>query len=447
MNPFMVWSQIERRKICEVTPDMHNAIISKTLGVRWKALTEVEKQPFIDEADRLRRLHSLEYPDYKYRPKKKQTKPLKDGPASPSSSVSSISSATSSSPKGKEVKPKRVKRVKKISKTSQQNSSLPSKLKINLTLQNIKYEPLDMHNTNQMTAGVFECLGFANSPESAKFYDDNSLISPTSTDIHFDNFNLDSVDRDAINFLDNLNEFNDENRQMGSVISDNENHSFFDAMDNKHYIQSTITDKLLSIVYPEDQPQVPSTSVTNVPVQQPTIATCVMDNMLGNTTTETAHDTFMYQADDLDEFDEKVYNNNNTIDIKNNNNSSNQILNNSFINENNSNQQQQQQQQHQQMFYSQNIENNLNDNNMIYSSNDNYLDNSKLFQTQLDQLSINQCGQEVDLGVVTFPINDYENSFETVSSSSGGSSHLDFTCTADVFNMLSNYGIPSRYLN
>ncbi|CRL06716.1 CLUMA_CG019625, isoform A [Clunio marinus] len=72
MNPFMVWSQIERRKICEVTPDMHNAVISKSLGVRWKALNEEEKQPYIDEAERLRKLHSQEYPDYKYRPKKKQ---------------------------------------------------------------------------------------------------------------------------------------------------------------------------------------------------------------------------------------------------------------------------------------------------------------------------------------------------------------------------------------
>lgn len=74
MNPFMVWSQIERRIICEKTPDMHNAEISKNLGQRWRNLTVEEKQPFIEEAERLRRLHLQEYPDYKYRPKKKQPK-------------------------------------------------------------------------------------------------------------------------------------------------------------------------------------------------------------------------------------------------------------------------------------------------------------------------------------------------------------------------------------
>ncbi|XP_034246286.1 transcription factor Sox-11-B-like [Thrips palmi] len=74
MNAFMVWSQIERRKICEQQPDMHNAEISKRLGRRWKTLSDVERQPFIDEAERLRQLHLQEYPDYKYRPRKKVVK-------------------------------------------------------------------------------------------------------------------------------------------------------------------------------------------------------------------------------------------------------------------------------------------------------------------------------------------------------------------------------------
>ncbi|XP_076341239.1 transcription factor Sox-11-B-like [Tachypleus tridentatus] len=71
MNAFMVWSQIERRKMCEVQPDMHNAEISKRLGRRWKLLADEERQPFIEEAGRLRTLHMKEYPGYKYRPRKR----------------------------------------------------------------------------------------------------------------------------------------------------------------------------------------------------------------------------------------------------------------------------------------------------------------------------------------------------------------------------------------
>lgn len=75
MNAFMVWSQMERRKICEVQPDMHNAEISKKLGKKWKLLSEEARQPFRDEAERLRQLHQKQYPNYKYRPRKKTSKP------------------------------------------------------------------------------------------------------------------------------------------------------------------------------------------------------------------------------------------------------------------------------------------------------------------------------------------------------------------------------------
>ena len=71
MNAFMVWSQLERRKITEVTPDKHNAEISKELGRRWKLLPDEARQKYIDEAERLRLLHQKEYPDYKYKPRKK----------------------------------------------------------------------------------------------------------------------------------------------------------------------------------------------------------------------------------------------------------------------------------------------------------------------------------------------------------------------------------------
>ena len=73
MNAFMVWSQLERRKIVEMTPDKHNAEISKELGRRWKLLSEDLRQPYIIEAERLKDLHAKEYPDYKYKPRKKVT--------------------------------------------------------------------------------------------------------------------------------------------------------------------------------------------------------------------------------------------------------------------------------------------------------------------------------------------------------------------------------------
>jgi len=82
MNAFMVFSHIERKKIVEVNPDIHNAEISKQLGKRWKALDEEKRKPFIEEAERLRQLHQQEYPDYKYRPRKK----LKTSPGCPMAS-------------------------------------------------------------------------------------------------------------------------------------------------------------------------------------------------------------------------------------------------------------------------------------------------------------------------------------------------------------------------
>ena len=74
MNAFMVWSQIQRRHISETTPEIHNADISKRLGAQWKEMSSEMKKPFIQEAERLRQLHTAEHPDYKYRPKKKAKK-------------------------------------------------------------------------------------------------------------------------------------------------------------------------------------------------------------------------------------------------------------------------------------------------------------------------------------------------------------------------------------
>lgn len=81
MNAFMVWSSIERKKLAEREPKLHNTELSKRLGQMWKSMSEDDKKPFRAEADRLKSKLMEEHPDYKYRPRRRKFEMGAKGPA------------------------------------------------------------------------------------------------------------------------------------------------------------------------------------------------------------------------------------------------------------------------------------------------------------------------------------------------------------------------------
>ena len=74
MNAFMVWAREKRPEVAKKFPDLNNAEVSEKLGSAWNALDVEQKQPYYDEAQRLKTEHQRLHPDWVYEPRPKKQK-------------------------------------------------------------------------------------------------------------------------------------------------------------------------------------------------------------------------------------------------------------------------------------------------------------------------------------------------------------------------------------
>ncbi|XP_040217696.1 transcription factor SOX-30-like isoform X2 [Rana temporaria] len=107
MNAYMLWARINRPVLAKANPNSKFALISAKLGEEWSKLTEAQKEPYYEEAERIKRKHTREHPDWEFRPDIKQRKmapPVyvaiptsKDPPAASTNLTPQNSSTTTSS--------------------------------------------------------------------------------------------------------------------------------------------------------------------------------------------------------------------------------------------------------------------------------------------------------------------------------------------------------------
>ncbi|KAL7853465.1 hypothetical protein AOLI_G00203090 [Acnodon oligacanthus] len=69
MNAFMLWAMIHRPALSIANPKASNADISVQLGLEWSNLTDKQKMPYYEEAQRLKIRHMQEFPDWIYQPR------------------------------------------------------------------------------------------------------------------------------------------------------------------------------------------------------------------------------------------------------------------------------------------------------------------------------------------------------------------------------------------
>ena len=148
-------------------PDTHNAEISKQLGRRWKLLSEDQRKPYRDEAHKLKILHRTEYPDYKYRPKKKPPKGSLTGVSSAEDPLRGVSGDKGRITKAKnslEIMKSREKNLVLSENLSRALRHLNNKDKTSISL-----EESPMNSSVANTSNFFPMATPPSSPESIVF--------------------------------------------------------------------------------------------------------------------------------------------------------------------------------------------------------------------------------------------------------------------------------------
>ncbi|NXL31744.1 SOX30 factor, partial [Glaucidium brasilianum] len=74
MNAYMVWARIHRSALAKANPAASNTEISIRLGLEWNKLTEEQKQPYYDEAQKIKEKHTEQFPDWVYQPRPSKRK-------------------------------------------------------------------------------------------------------------------------------------------------------------------------------------------------------------------------------------------------------------------------------------------------------------------------------------------------------------------------------------
>ena len=76
-NAFIIWSARRRGKLAQENPHVNCGALSKMLGIEWKGMSEWEKKPYMEEANRIREERLVDLPGYKSIWAKKREEPKK----------------------------------------------------------------------------------------------------------------------------------------------------------------------------------------------------------------------------------------------------------------------------------------------------------------------------------------------------------------------------------